>query len=114
MEVENFYVTFVEILNYSLPKPLIFAPRFPERNTLRKISMDRYKIRFRCKTEPATQTGLRGFSKEGIYEGRSYNGLFEVHPAWGKGGGASKMLDQKTFEKYFEVVNEVQTTANNG
>lgn len=73
--------------------------------------MDRYKIRFKCIAEPSAQSGLRGFRKAEVYEGRSFNGLFEVHPAWGKGGGASRMLDRKTFEAYFELLTETQAVA---
>ncbi|HAA15022.1 MAG TPA: hypothetical protein DCE41_26340 [Cytophagales bacterium] len=68
--------------------------------------MDRFKIKFRCFAEPSSQSGIRGFKKDQIYEGRSFNGLYEVHPAWGKGGGASKMIDQRTFEKYFKIEKE--------
>lgn len=68
--------------------------------------MDRFKIKFRCVLEPGSQSGLKGFQKGKQYEGRSFNGLFEVHPSWGKGTGVSRMLDQKTFNKFFELIRE--------
>jgi len=67
--------------------------------------MDKYKIIFVCDEAPADSAGLKGFVKGEFYEGRSFNGLFEVNAKWGS-GIESKLIGQKTFDKYFHQVVE--------
>jgi len=67
--------------------------------------LDRFKISFRCSTQPKESTGLRGFEAERTYIGRTYNGLFEVSTDWGS-GKPTVLLDKKDFERYFVL--EVQ------
>ncbi len=69
------------------------------------MNMDRYRISFRCNKVPDQQDGLKGFRTAEYYEGRSYNGLFEVSANWGY-GQENKLISKALFEKYFELVIE--------
>lgn len=69
--------------------------------------MDRYKIKFVCHTEPDNSSRLLGF-KEGVeYEGRHFNGLYEISTSWGHTD--SKLVGERVFTKYFEKVESTQT-----
>ncbi|MDN4166788.1 hypothetical protein QWY31_14850 [Cytophagales bacterium LB-30] len=48
---------------------------------------------------------MSGFEAGKVYDGRSFNGLYEVSPHWGR-GGQSKLIGRGTFQEYFEIVNE--------
>jgi hypothetical protein len=63
--------------------------------------MDRHKITFECIAEPDSLSGLEGFVKDGVYEGRAFNGLYEVTPRWGR-ELESKLISKKIFERYFK------------
>ncbi|MBK6265741.1 hypothetical protein JKA74_11895 [Marivirga sp. S37H4] len=67
--------------------------------------MDRYRISFKCNKIPDQLDGLKGFKVTDYYEGRAYNGLFEVSPNWGY-GQESKLISKALFEKYFELISE--------
>lgn len=64
--------------------------------------LDRFKISFKCSTQPNESTGLRGFQPERSYIGRTYNGLYEVSTDWGS-GKPTVLLERKDFERYFEL-----------
>lgn len=70
--------------------------------------MDRFKVKFRCHTEPEEGSGLRGFKEGEAYEGRSFNGLVEVSPRWGRSAD-SKLIGLSVFKRYFEWAEEKQT-----
>ncbi len=65
--------------------------------------MDKFKIVFRCLKSPDPSTGLEGFFVNELYEGRSFNGLFELTPDWGK-GKPTVLIEKNSFERYFEVI----------
>jgi len=65
--------------------------------------MDKYKIVFVCRETPNSIEGLKGFSKGEYYEGRSFNGLYEVNAKWGS-GAESKLISKKLFDEYFELI----------
>jgi hypothetical protein len=67
--------------------------------------MTKFKIKYLCVEEPTTQSGLDGFRKGGIYEGRNFNGMYEVCSQWGR-NKASKLISKPEFNKYFELVSE--------
>jgi len=74
------------------------------RSKLEKFSiMDKYKITFVCKQRPASDSGLNGFSPNKQYEGRTYNGLFEISSKWGSGVD-SKIISKKLFDRYFDLI----------
>ncbi len=64
---------------------------------------DRFRIKFRCSRKPDEQSGLSDFEENQSYEGRTYNGLFEIAPDWGR-GKPSIILRKRLFERYFEFV----------
>jgi hypothetical protein len=74
------------------------------------IVMTKFKIKYLCVEEPASQSGLDGFRKGGIYEGRNFNGMYEVCSQWGR-NKASKLISKPEFAKYFELIREEQTLA---
>ncbi|MFQ3214117.1 MAG: hypothetical protein ACJAT1_001242 [Marivirga sp.] len=65
--------------------------------------MDRFKILFVCKEMPDHKEGLNGFKVGKQYEGRSYNGFFEVSTKWGS-NHESKLINQGMFKKYFQLI----------
>lgn len=65
--------------------------------------MDKFRINYKCNKAPKANTGLEGFMVDRTYTGRSFNGLFEVTPAWGN-GKQTKLLQRQEFEEYFEVL----------
>ncbi len=69
--------------------------------------MDRYRVSFKCNQLPEQHDGLKGFRVAEYYEGRAYNGLFEVSAKWGS-GQESKLISKALFDKYFELVIEEQ------
>ena len=71
--------------------------------TFIRVPMDKYKIYYRCYKQPKPNSDLSGFIIEKIYEGRSFNGLFEVNTQWGKGKD-SKLIDKSIFNQYFEII----------
>lgn len=73
--------------------------------------MDKYKITFKCKKQPKPTTGLAGFEADRLYVGRTFNGLYEVTPQWGK-GGQNKLIGRAVFEEYFEIVNQQEGVQN--
>ena len=66
--------------------------------------MDRHKIVFKCKETPGIEEGIKGFKEGEYYEGRAYNGLFEINAKWGS-GSESKLVGKSLFTKYFELLN---------
>lgn len=75
--------------------------------------MDRYRINFVCNKVPDQNTGLRGFKIGEQYEGRAFNGLFELNAKWGS-GTESKLISKSLFDEYFQLRVEqqlVQTSA---
>lgn len=75
--------------------------------------MDRYRISFVCSKLPDQQTGLKGFKVGKTYEGRAFNGLFELSPKWGS-GEESKLISKSLFNEYFEIIDQnelVKTSA---
>jgi hypothetical protein len=73
--------------------------------------MDRYRINFVCNKLPDQKTGLRGFKVGENYEGRAYNGLFELNAKWGS-GTESKLISKSLFDEYFELKEENQYVKN--
>ncbi len=72
--------------------------------------MTKFKIKYLCTEEPTSQSGLDGFRKDGEYEGRNFNGMYEVCSQWGR-NKASKLISKSEFVKYFELITEEQTLA---
>lgn len=73
--------------------------------------MDRYKIRFVCSKLPDQKTGLGGFQVGESYEGRAYNGLFEISAKWGSSTD-SKLISKSLFQEYFKLKEEKQYVQN--
>lgn len=69
--------------------------------------MDRYKINFVCTKLPDQKTGLRGFKVGASYEGRAFNGLFQLNAKWGS-GTESKLISKSLFNEYFDLIEEKQ------
>lgn len=67
--------------------------------------MDKFRVRFRCITTPKPYTGLNGFEQGVIYQGRKYNGLFEVSVKWGS-GAQTKIIERNLFDEFFEEITE--------
>jgi len=70
--------------------------------------MTKFKIKYLCVEEPTSQSGLDGFRKGGEYEGRNFNGMYEVCSQWGR-NKASKLISKTEFAKYFELISEEKT-----
>ena len=62
--------------------------------------MDKFRIIFKCVKEPKPYIGLDGYVLGALYEGRKYNGMFEVSKTWGR-GDLTKLIDRKLFNEYF-------------
>jgi len=60
------------------------------------------KIEYKCMRAPEL-SGLQGFSKDHIYKGRTFNGLFEVSVEWAS-HKPTFLLEKKDFDKYFQLV----------
>ncbi|SMG43069.1 hypothetical protein SAMN05661096_02973 [Marivirga sericea] len=69
--------------------------------------MDRYRINFVCNKLPDQKTGLMGFKIGENYEGRAFNGLFEINAKWGS-GTESKLISKSLFDEYFELLQQDQ------
>jgi hypothetical protein len=69
--------------------------------------MDRYRINFVCNKLPDQKTGLKGFKVGKNYEGRAFNGLFEINSKWGS-GTESKLISKSLFSEYFELLQQDQ------
>jgi hypothetical protein len=69
--------------------------------------MDRYRINFVCNKLPDQKTGLNGFKVGENYEGRAFNGLFEINAKWGS-GTESKLISKSLFKEYFELLQQDQ------
>ncbi len=73
--------------------------------------MDKFKIFYRCTKAPGEYFGyVTGFQEESTYEGRTFNGLIEISPNWGR-SRHTKVISSKEFSKFFEIVME-QNVAN--
>jgi hypothetical protein len=64
--------------------------------------MDRYRIKFVCHTTPESSSRLVGFQKGTEYEGRHFNGLYEISTKWGV--TESTLVGERVFNKYFEKI----------
>jgi len=62
------------------------------------------KIEYKCVRVPEL-SGLQGFSKDQIYHGRTFNGLFEVSVEWAS-HKPTFLMEKKDFDKYFQVMVE--------
>lgn len=62
--------------------------------------MDKFRIIFKCVREPKSFAGLDGYVAGALYEGRKYNGMYEVSKTWGR-GDITKLIDTKLFKEYF-------------
>lgn len=69
--------------------------------------MDRFRILFKCVKEPKPYIGLDGYELGALYEGRKYNGMYEVSKTWGR-GDITKLIDRKLFNEYFTEESPVQ------
>ncbi|MGB3850973.1 MAG: hypothetical protein WA958_13460 [Tunicatimonas sp.] len=66
---------------------------------------DPFKISYECHREPLI--GARApFSVGEVYNGRYYNGLYEVSTNWGR--EEAYQLRQKEFDAYFKLIEEPQ------
>ncbi len=65
--------------------------------------MDKYKCTFRCVRQPKAHAGLDGFEPGVVYEGRKYNGMFEISVSWGS-GAQTKLIERKLFAEFFEEI----------
>ena len=54
-----------------------------------------------CKRLPEPNTGLKGFKVGQSYEGRAFNGLFEINPQWGS-GQESKLISKSLFNEFLK------------
>lgn len=68
--------------------------------------MDKFKISYKCVKTPKSDGTLLGFTSGKIYQGRSYNGLFEISSDWGN-GKPTVLVNRSIFEQYFELVHEL-------
>ncbi len=64
---------------------------------------DKFKIQFRCSRRPDEHSGLADFEVNKCYTGRTYNGLYEIAPEWGR-GKPSVLLRRRLFDRYFKVM----------
>lgn len=62
------------------------------------------KIEYKCIKTPEGNL-LKGFLKDRIYKGRSFNGLYEITTEWAS-HQPTYLLEKKEFERYFELVEE--------
>ena len=62
------------------------------------------KIEYKCVKVPEV-SGLQGFSKDKVYKGRTFNGLYEVSVEWAS-HKPTFLLEKRDFDKYFEVIPE--------
>lgn len=62
------------------------------------------KIEYKCVKTPEG-TLLKGFVKDRIYRGRSFNGLYEITTEWAS-HQPTFLVEKKDFEKYFELIHE--------
>ncbi len=69
----------------------------------RNVDMDKYRINFKCNKTPKANLGLEGYEPDKQYAGRTFNGVFEIAPNWGK-DFPTRMLDGKIFFEYFELI----------
>ena len=67
--------------------------------------MDKFRISYKCHTKPNGTTELDGFHVNQSYVGRSYNGLFEVAPNWGRNDDR-KVITKRIFDDYFELLTD--------
>jgi hypothetical protein len=67
--------------------------------------MDKFKISYKCVNTPKSDGTLLGFTSGKIYQGRAYNGLFEISSLWGN-GKPTVLVNRSVFEQYFELVQE--------
>ena len=66
--------------------------------------MDKHKIYYQCTKSPGEYFGvISGFEENNTYEGRSFNGLFEISPAWGR-YKYTKVISGQDFKKFFKLV----------
>ena len=65
--------------------------------------MDKFRITYRCHTQPDRDSDLNGFEKNEKYIGRTYNGFFEISPNWG-GEHQTKLITKTSFERYFKLL----------
>lgn len=62
------------------------------------------RIEYRCVRTPEG-THLKGFVSGRVYQGRSFNGLFEITTEWAS-HQPTYLVDRKDFEKYFELTEQ--------
>ncbi|MCC5921201.1 MAG: hypothetical protein LAT68_13085 [Cyclobacteriaceae bacterium] len=67
--------------------------------------MDKHRIFFECIETPRNLPELKGFTKGKVYEGRSFNGLYEVSLEWGN-GKPNSLISKKLFKSFFKERNE--------
>lgn len=65
--------------------------------------MDKFRINYKCNKAPKPHSGLEGFMVDHQYEGRAFNGLYEVTAQWGN-GKQTRLIPKTEFEEYFELV----------
>ena len=67
-----------------------------------KKQVDKYRIRYQCNCQPKEGTLLSGFQNGEVYEGRYFNGLYEVSVSWGR--ETPLLISRKLFNQYFELM----------
>ena len=63
--------------------------------------VDKYRVYYRCHQTPSGEV-LAGFQEGEVYEGRHFNGLYEVSASWGR--ETPVLISKKLFSKHFGLV----------
>ena len=67
-----------------------------------KKQVDKYRIKYQCNRQPQEGSLLAGFQHGETYEGRYFNGLYEVSVSWGR--ETPVLISRKLFNQYFELI----------
>jgi hypothetical protein len=65
--------------------------------------VDKFKIRFECVKAPKPFVGLNGYEQGSVYQGRKYNGMYEISVKWGN-GEQTKLIERKLFSEFFQEI----------
>lgn len=67
---------------------------------------DPFKIRYECHCEPSFGPEQCSFRVGEVYNGRFYNGIYQVSADWGR--EEAHHLSRREFEAHFRLVNQSQ------
>ena len=69
-----------------------------------KKQVDKYRIHYQCRHQPARDSLLAGFQRGEVYEGRYFNGLYEVSISFGR--EEAMLISRKLFNQHFIIIQE--------